>query len=52
MADYQLNSLEENLKRLRLRRIIEILPDMAQKAAKEDMDYTDFLATLIEEEID
>lgn len=51
MADYQLNSLEGHLKRLRLRRIIEILPEMAQKAAKEDMDYTDFLASLIEEEI-
>ena len=45
------NILEGHLKRLRLRRIIEILPEMAQKAAKEDMDYTDFLASLIEEEI-
>ena len=51
MADYQTNTLAERLKRLRLRRIIEVLPDAAQKAAKEDMDYTDFLASLIEEEI-
>lgn len=51
MANYQLNTLNEHLKKLRLRRIIEILPDMVQKAAKEDMDYTDFLASLIEEEM-
>lgn len=45
------NKLDENLKRLKLRRSREILDDICELASQEEPGYMDFLAYLIESEI-